>query len=324
MTAEDRLRQAIEARTASIEPSLDDGLERIEAKLAAPSAPSVPSRTPSKTWLMAAAILVVVVAAVTAGLALRAGEDGNDVDISNEPVRPDTDPSDTMPAPSTTETPSTVDSTTTTAPPGSQPSDQPSEEPSTPPADVVAQAVWPRPSSDVRFDDPVAAARSFALYLAQFAEPVVGEFRAGDSRSGEVPVQPTAGGPETTVLVRQLSDDHWYVIGSTTADITVDQPTAGAALASPQPLSGQALAFEGNVQVQLLGYLPDGRSERLGLTSVTGSGTPPAGPFTGTLDWASGSADLEPTGVLVFWTSDESLEIGGSLQVVAFPVTIRG
>jgi hypothetical protein len=56
---------------------------------------------------------------------------------------------------------------------------------------------------------------------------------------------------------------------------------------------------------------------------VTGSGVPPAGPFTGQLDWSPGSAGLEPIGVLLLWTSDESGEIGGTLQAVAIPVRIQ-
>jgi hypothetical protein len=151
----------------------------------------------------------------------------------------------------------------------------------------------------------------------------VGEFRPGDARSGEVPVRPTARGPETTVLVRQLSDDHWYVIGSATEDIGVDRPASGQLLVdSPQPLAGRALAFEGTVRVELVAYLADGRHVSLGETIVTGSGSPPAGPFTGSLDWSPASADMEPVGVLIFSTADESAETGGAWQAVALPVRL--
>lgn len=308
MNIEDRLRQAIDARTASVEPSLDRGLDRIDHKL---GSSGDPMHTPPKNWMLAAAAAaVVLLAATVATIVLRDdGGEGDDIRTVDEP-------------PGTTDT-SGPDRSTTSTPTSSTTTSPPDEAPSGPPADVQDQALWPRPSSDVRFDDPEAAARSFARYLAQFADPVVGEYRAGDSRSGEVPVRPTATGPETTVLVRQLSDDSWYVIGSVTSEITVDQPAAGATLADPQALAGSALAFEGTVQVRLVGYRSDGRSEDLGSTFVTGSGSPPPGPFSGQLGWSPGPAELEPVGVLLFTTSDESGELGGTWQVVAVPVRIR-
>lgn len=326
MTVEDRLRQAIEARTSTVEPSLDEGLDRITTRLGRPEGSM---RSPRAPWLLMAAAIVLIAAA--GGLLLANDDDTGQLDTigqPNQPDRPDrpetTRSTDTTAAPDTTEATPTSEASDSELPPsGDTPTTGGSEDAPVAPADVVDQAMWPRPSSEVRFDDPVAAARSFAVYVAQFEDPVVGEFRQGDSRSGEVSVQPFENAPATEVLVRRLSDDNWYVIGSLTEDITVDQPASGVTLSSPQPLSGQALAFEGHVQVQLLGYRPDGRSERLALSYVTGSGAPPAGPFTGSLDWSRGSAELEPTGVVVFWTTDESLEVGGSLQVVAIPVRLQ-
>src|SRR5690606_34132299 len=108
------------------------------------------------------------------------------------------------------------------------------------------------PASGTRFDDPVAAARSFAVDFVGFPEPVVGAFLAGDSRSGEVPVQATEQGPVTTVLVRQLADDgSWWVIGSATPNIEVDAPSWLTAIDSPLHLAGRARAFEGTVNVEI-------------------------------------------------------------------------
>jgi hypothetical protein len=182
---------------------------------------------------------------------------------------------------------------------------------------VVDRAVWPRPSSAVRFDDPVAAVSSFARYYVHFANPVIGAFGTGDSRSGEVLVRPTASGPVTTVLVRQLSDDHWYVIGAETGDIVVDRPPAEAALSCPQPVAGRALAFEGTVQVRIDAYLPDGRRVTAGQGVVTGSGSPPAGPFEGEIDCAIPTG-VEASGVVLFRTFDESA--GGE---AAWQATVR-
>jgi hypothetical protein len=128
--------------------------------------------------------------------------------------------------------------------------------------------VWPDPSHSQRFEDPVAAARSFAVDLVGFTDPVVGEFRQGDARSGEVEVRPTPTGPVTTVLVRQLGgDDTWWVLGSTTPNIEVDQPTGGEQIGSPVRLAGRANAYEGNVNVQIVTY---GQVEPLVESYVTG------------------------------------------------------
>lgn len=188
--------------------------------------------------------------------------------------------------------------------------------------DGVGQAVvWPRPSSKERFDDPVKAASGFARDYAQFDDPVIGELRQGDSRSGEVPVQPFAGGPETTVLVRQLEDDHWFVLGSVTDDITVDQPDAGGKLSCPMATSGTAVAFEGTVQVHIDAFDPTGERIEVGRGFVTGSGLPPAGPFEGQIDCMPPSG-VEDFGVAAFWTDDASGELQGPLQIVTVPIRI--
>jgi hypothetical protein len=99
----------------------------------------------------------------------------------------------------------------------------------------------------------------------------------GDARSGEVEVRPMADGPATTVFVRQLgTDGTWWVLGSATADITADAPVAGDPITSPVTVSGTALAFEGNVAVEVR---EDGRRSPLGSGFATGGGDVPR-PFT--------------------------------------------
>ena len=83
------------------------------------------------------------------------------------------------------------------------------------------------------------------------------------------------------MLLRQLEDDAWYVVGVSTDSIRLTTPAIGDTLTSPQPLEGQAYAYEGNVQVRLYA---DGVQEPIGQTHVTGRGDGVLGDFTGELD----------------------------------------
>jgi hypothetical protein len=176
--------------------------------------------------------------------------------------------------------PTTVDTTTSTTTTSTTTTTEPDTTPSTEPAPDVdtATAVWPWASTAQRFEDPVAAARSFAVDYVGFTDPVMGEFIQGDSRSGEVEVRAVADGPATTVFVRQLGpDDSWWVLGSATANIEVDEPAALATISSPVTLAGRARAFEGTVNVQVRA---DGTEEPLATDFVTGRGDGTLGPFS--------------------------------------------
>ena len=105
-----------------------------------------------------------------------------------------------------------------------------------------------------------SAARAFAAFVG-YTHPVFGEFQQGDARSGEIEVRAFAEGAPSVVLLRQLEDDAWYVIGVSTDSIRLTTPQIGDTLTSPQPLEGQAYAFEGNVQVRLYA---DGVQEPIG------------------------------------------------------------
>ena len=111
---------------------------------------------------------------------------------------------------------------------------------------------------------------------------MLGEFQQGDARSGEIELRSFAEGAPSVVLLRQLEDDAWYVIGVTTDSIRLTTPAIGDTLASPQPLEGQAYAYEGNVLVRLFA---DGVQEPIGQTNVTGRGDGVLGDFTGELEF---------------------------------------
>jgi Immunoglobulin-like domain of bacterial spore germination len=202
-----------------------------------------------------------------------------------------------------TTSPTTTQAPQTTAPPTTEPSTTaPATEPSTsaPTATTAPEpvdtstVVFPGPSSGVRYDDPVDAARGFAVDFVGFTDPLVGEFARGDARSGEVQVRPTARGPVTTVFVRQLgTDGTWWVLGSATANIAIDSPGPGDAIASPVAVSGNALAWEGVVNVEIR---QDGSRQPLGTGVVTGGGDTMR-PFAGEIEYSTPTADR---GAIVF------------------------
>lgn len=217
----------------------------------------------SRQVLLYAAIGVVV--AVMAGLIFWITRDDGD-----QIAEGDTPTTTTTAAPTTTEPETT---TTITEP------ETTTTEPTTRPDPVDArEAVFPFAEDSLRFDDPNEAVAAFAEGYLGFVDPVYSDFRQGDSRSGEVGLRPTANGPETTVFVRQL-DDTWWIIGAASENIVVNQPAAGDVLVSPVDLTGEALAFEGTVNVELW---TDRADEPLATTFVTGGGDV-LRPFEGTL-----------------------------------------
>jgi hypothetical protein len=121
---------------------------------------------------------------------------------------------------------------------------------------ALSSAVWPTASSSVRYHDPVAVARAFAINYLHFVNPVVGQFKQGDAHSGEVPirtaVEQTSLGPTTTVIARQIgADGSWWVLGAATPNIRLTQPAALATISSPVRLRGMSTAFEATVQVSI-------------------------------------------------------------------------
>jgi len=225
----------------------------------------------------------VVPALVVAALAIAAlvlvvvtDDDGDDA----------TSASTTTAEPAITTGPGTVTSSTTTT----------TTTTSTTTPSAADQAVWPAPGA-TGSGDPVDLVRGFAEEFVGFTDPIVGEFRQGDSRSGEVEVRPAADGPVTTVLVRRLgSDDAWSVIGTATADIEVASPTTSATIGDRVRLAGRARAFEGHVDVEVRA---DGVDAPIARGFVTGRGDGVLGPFDEQLDVPPSPA---PAGSVVFVT----------------------
>lgn len=157
-------------------------------------------------------------------------------------------------------------------------------------------AVWPTSTSSP-YATPAAAARSFAVHVLSMKHPILERYRAGDTRSGEIPIRATATGPVTTVLVRQLArDTSWWVLGAVSDAIVINQPSARSAVRSPFVLAGDSTAFEGVVNVTLRS---DALASPLVQTTVMGGANGVMGPFRATLHFASPSSRY---GVLVLFT----------------------
>jgi hypothetical protein len=244
-------------------------------------------------------VLLAVVAAVLVAVVAWVVLDDDDDEVATTPAT-DT----TTSVPTSTTTTEVAETTLTTSGPGAISDAE------------AATVVWPDPQGDLRYDDPLSAVAGFAEDLVGFDEPVYGEFQQGDSRSGEVEVRALVDGPVTTVFARQLSDDTWWVLGAATADIELDEPTAGQAIDDPLQLSGRARAFEGTVDVAVF---ERGDVEPLGEGVVTGSGGPDLGPFSGEVRWDNPGGGW---GSVVLYT--RSAENGQVWQATALPVGFIG
>jgi Immunoglobulin-like domain of bacterial spore germination len=182
---------------------------------------------------------------------------------------------------------STTTSATTTAPA------------TTPPATTLpvetTTAVWPNASTTTRYPDPASAARGFATDYVGFVDPIVGEFRQGDTRSGEVLLQATRTGPTTNVLVRQLGES-WFVLGASTPNIELTSPAAGTTIASPVRLQGTSTAFEATVNVQVRA---EDVTAPIATGTVMGGANGELGPFDGTIEFSRPASNA---GALVLLT----------------------
>jgi hypothetical protein len=233
----------------------------------------------SSRWPLIVGIALITGGLIAALIFVNADSDDSDtVATSDSPTTqsstPSTEPTEAPPTDATA--PST--DAPATAPPGSEPN-------GTVPSSETRDAIWPFVDSATRFDDPVAAVTSFAVDYLGFTDPIIGEFRGGDARSGEIEVKAVDVGPSTTVLVRQLTDDDtWWVLGAAAENITIDEPTQGSVLADPFTLSGSASAFEGTVNVELRA---DADAEPIYEGFVTGSGTPEPGPYSANIEFES-------------------------------------
>ena len=194
-------------------------------------------------------------------------------------------------ASSSTAAPSTSSSTATSS------TAAPTTATTTAPPNTTWIAIWPTATSGTQYRDPVVAARSFATEYLHFTAPIVGAFRAGDARSGEVPIRPVAGGPVTTALVRRLgSGAAWSVVGATTPYIELTDPATLSSISSPVRLRGTSTAFEATVQVSIR---EDDVTKALVESYLMGGANGQMGPFDASFTFATPASKY---GAIVLYT----------------------
>jgi len=188
-------------------------------------------------------------------------------------------------SPSTTVEPTTTpdattvptDTTTTSGPPDT------TVTPTTDPSDVP-MAIWA--SLGPEADSPETAATAAVTELLGVT-PILGEFMAGDSRSGEILVYaPGENGliQRSLLLLRQMGPgEKWSVIAAINPDIGIDAPSAGSQQ-NPGMLtvSGMARGFEGTVIVSA--HRVQTSANPLDMRIVTGGALWDPEPFTVDLD----------------------------------------
>jgi hypothetical protein len=161
----------------------------------------------------------------------------------------------------------------------------------------TATAIWPTSASSDRYPTPDAAATGFALAFLHMTDPIIGAYRAGDARSGEVAVRGSARGPVTTVMVRQVtSGASWWVIGAATPDIAINAPSTLARVRSPFTIAGVSTAYEAVVNFSLR---EDDVSTPLAMGTTMGGSMGQLGPFHATLAFQSPTSAY---GALVLYT----------------------
>jgi hypothetical protein len=147
--------------------------------------------------------------------------------------------------------------------------------------------VWP--AADVVMTSPEAAGRDF-MERAMGVPAVLGEFRQGDQRSGEIEVfvETDGGGspsrwPRAVLFLRRLGPaDGWFVIGAASQHVTITSPEVGAVVPPGSLLvAGQGRGFEATLVVEA--FLP-GQLEPLDQVVTFGGSLDTSLPYQAELD----------------------------------------
>lgn len=154
------------------------------------------------------------------------------------------------------------------------------------PVRLEQPAIWP--AADVVFTTPEAAAVDFVESVLR-VPPTLGEFQAGDSRSGEMEVfspGPPDGSQVTRslLLLRQLGpDDGWFVLAAINEHEVVETPESGSTVpAGPVTVAGAGRGFEATVVVRAL--VAGHADQQIAQVITMGGSAEAAEPFSVELD----------------------------------------
>jgi hypothetical protein len=182
-------------------------------------------------------------------------------------------------------------------------------------------AIWP--ASDVVFDTPEQAAATFVLNVLG-VEPVLGNFLAGDSRSGEIQVFSAGDGEGSDVLERGTlglriigPNDGWFVIGAVSPGVSIDSPgTLDRVGAGPLTVTGEGRGFEGTVVVAA--FRAGDADDVLDQVITRGGAFESREPFTVSLDLSDG----EPGDVIALIVRGDTGLDGDPGDFASVPVVI--
>jgi hypothetical protein len=150
--------------------------------------------------------------------------------------------------------------------------------------------MWP--AADVVFATPEEAAADFVSQVLG-VPPELGEFMAGDQRSGEIEVfSPGEGGPGSRVvrsllLLRMLGPaDGWFVIGAVSEGVSITSPEAGGTVpAASLDVVGRGRGYEATLIVKV--HLQGSATPLLEPVIATGGALETPEPYTARLDLSS-------------------------------------
>lgn len=284
---EDRISAALHAEGDRVSPP-GDSLDAIRRRGGA-------ARRRRRLVLSGAGAVAAAVVAVAVAVP-RLSPDPDDVTVSDDRE------------PTTTTVPDT--STSTTAPPV------------LPPSPDLDQALWPDPAGEL-YTDPVAAARSFVQAVVGVDDPPLSDVRVGEPGSGEIDVYRVTedGQPmdrvASTITVRQMDGEHWFVTAATSDDVRIESPASGTEVSSPMTVAGEGHGYEATVIVRLRAR--NASADVLGEQVTAGGSGEALEPFSAVLPFESPT-----TRVGIVLASDTS---GASIAVPSFsavPVRLTG
>lgn len=168
-------------------------------------------------------------------------------------------------------------------------------------------AIWPIGEDLVA--EPVDAARSFAVGVLGFSDPIVGDFKRTGEVAGAVEVRSSERGSATTIELTERLDGGWSVLAATTPSLL---PHDVVVADHSVVVTGTSTAFEGTIDVALFDL---SGAPALATTFTNGGANGEMGPFRAAFDAVSPAT---PNGFIVVSTT--SAEDGRIFEAATIPV----